>query len=175
MENKFYEITQNNSGGSFDVDDKLCHRLFIEADNANIAASIAENLGCYWDGCYNDMDCPCCGDRWYKPGEGSVVDLDRINEQWGGYEVSQYLDGTAHDNENVIDNIKSMYPDAVWLTELKVETTKFGGRKVVGKIRMDNIEQYAQLMANLYGWTKPECRIYYKDGTVKNIYINKHN
>jgi hypothetical protein len=26
---QFYEISQNNSGGSHIVDDKVCHRLFI--------------------------------------------------------------------------------------------------------------------------------------------------
>jgi hypothetical protein len=28
----FYEFSQNNSGGSFDVNDKLCHVMIIEAD-----------------------------------------------------------------------------------------------------------------------------------------------
>ena len=43
----FYLFDQNNSGGSFVLNDKLCHRLFIEADSAEEAVSIAENLGCY--------------------------------------------------------------------------------------------------------------------------------
>lgn len=29
----FYLFSQNNSGGSFIVNDKVCHRLFIEADD----------------------------------------------------------------------------------------------------------------------------------------------
>ena len=28
----FYEFDQNNSGGHFTVNDKVCHRLFIEAE-----------------------------------------------------------------------------------------------------------------------------------------------
>ena len=42
MKIKFYEFDQNNSGGVFKVDDKLCHRLFIEAENANQAIKKAE-------------------------------------------------------------------------------------------------------------------------------------
>ena len=61
----FYEFDQNNSGGHFVVDDKLCHRLFIEADTREEATEKAEELGCYWDGVDKGIDCPCCGDRWY--------------------------------------------------------------------------------------------------------------
>ena len=62
----WYEFTQNNSGGSFVVDDKVCHRIYIEADNFGKAVSIAESLGCYWNGVEKGIDCPCCGDRWSK-------------------------------------------------------------------------------------------------------------
>lgn len=60
----FYGFNQNNSGGHFVVDDSLCHRLFIEADDKDEAISKAEELGCYWDGVDKGIDCPCCGDRW---------------------------------------------------------------------------------------------------------------
>ena len=43
----WYEFTQNNSGGSFVVDDKVCHRIYIEAENFKEAVAIAESLGCY--------------------------------------------------------------------------------------------------------------------------------
>ena len=46
---KFYELSQNNTGGSFDVDETLCHRLIIEADTYEEAVAKAEDLGCYWD------------------------------------------------------------------------------------------------------------------------------
>jgi hypothetical protein len=45
----FYEFRQNNSGGSFDVNDKLCHVMIIEADTEAEAVNKAEELGCYWD------------------------------------------------------------------------------------------------------------------------------
>ena len=57
----WYCFKQNNSGGIFDVDDKVCHNLFIEAESFNNAVTKAEELGCYWDGVSKGMDCPCCG------------------------------------------------------------------------------------------------------------------
>jgi hypothetical protein len=60
----FYEFEQNNPGGRLDVDDILCHRIFIEAESYDEANKIAEDLGIYFDGVEEGMDCECCGDRW---------------------------------------------------------------------------------------------------------------
>ena len=60
----FYLFSQNNSGGFFEVNDKVCHFVIIEADDYRFANIIAEDIGIYFDGCENDTDCPCCGDRW---------------------------------------------------------------------------------------------------------------
>lgn len=170
----FYEISQNNSGGSFDTDEKVCHRLFIEAKSVEQAIEIAENLGCYWNGCENGMDCSCCGDRWYQP--DSPLDFDMMNTRWGGYEVSNWLTESKNkgpiNNDVAIQNLKDMYPGAVWLTEPIVEN-KYGSKRVIGKIRVDNVEQYAQILANLYGWTKPDARIFYLNGEVKEIFSKK--
>ncbi|WP_145691452.1 DUF7296 family protein [Bacillus licheniformis] len=76
----FYEYTQNNSGGSFLTNDKLCHRIFIEANSYEEADTIAEGLGVYWNGVSEGIDCGCCGDRW---GSADPVDLDRINKKDG--------------------------------------------------------------------------------------------
>lgn len=64
----FWHFSQNNSGGRFDFNIKsgITHHVVIEADNVNDANRRAEAIGIYFDGCDNDMDCPCCGDRWYK-------------------------------------------------------------------------------------------------------------
>lgn len=170
---KFYQFDQNNSGGSHIVDDKVCHRLFIEAESIDEAISKAEDLGCYWNGCETGDDCPCCGDRWYHP--WNHVDLDEMNTKWNGYEISQWLTekkkGTVMSSV-AIENLKSTYPDATWLSGPVVEN-KYGSTRVVGRIRLDNIEQYAQILANQYGWTKPDCRIFYKDGSVKEIFMDK--
>lgn len=59
---KFYEYKQNNSGGYFHINNKVCGTIFIEADSSDEANRIAEQLGCYWDGCDKGLDCTCCGD-----------------------------------------------------------------------------------------------------------------
>jgi hypothetical protein len=51
--------------------------------------------------------------------------------------------------------------------------SKYGSRRVIGRVKLDNIEQYAQILANLYGWTTPDARIFYLDGNVKEIHKNK--
>ena len=61
----FYHFSQNNSGGAFDLTDKLTHHVIVEAESAERANDKLESLGGYFDGCESDRDCPCCGDRWY--------------------------------------------------------------------------------------------------------------
>lgn len=60
----FYHYDQNNSGGSFDIDDNVTLNVIIEAENAMEADMIAERIGIYFNGVEDDMDCECCGDRW---------------------------------------------------------------------------------------------------------------
>ena len=60
----FYTFGQNNPGGSFIVDDTVCHYVIIEADDYALANDLAEYKGIYFNGCDDDIDCPCCGDRW---------------------------------------------------------------------------------------------------------------
>jgi len=121
MKTKFYEFSQNNSGGSFDVDKDVCHRLFIEATNAEQANGIAQNLGVYFDGCDSGMDCDCCGDRWYEADDYDVVDLKKLSVSY--------------------------------------------------KTELTTIEDYAQLLADEYGWTTPDARVFYLSG--ERTEINK--
>lgn len=62
----FYTYRQNSSGGSFIVDDNITINVIIEADNAEQANKKAKAIGIYFDGCKQEKDCPCCGDRWYR-------------------------------------------------------------------------------------------------------------
>lgn len=62
---KWYKFDQNNSGGSFDEDKKVCPRVFIQALSAEDANQKAESLGIYFNGVEEGQDCECCGDRWY--------------------------------------------------------------------------------------------------------------
>lgn len=73
---KFYGFSQNNSGGSFIINDYVCEYVIIEAFSSDHANERAENVGIYFNGCDTGDDCPCCGDRW--------------NSLWGddeGYDV----------------------------------------------------------------------------------------
>ena len=156
LKKKFYEFNQNNSGGSFDVDENVCHRVIIEATDANHALAIFEPMIENQSG-----SCPCCGDRWY------TYDPDEINlDEWKekGYSVGVY----------------SHYPDVEqrWFKlygefpriEEPTWKTRYSSKEFTGKIYFENIEQYCQFMANAYGWTVPDIRIHFLDGTKKEIF-----
>lgn len=113
---QWFEFNQNNSGGHFVVDDKGCHRVWIQAPSQEDAVEQAKSLGMYFNGVEAGFDCRCCGDRW--------------NEPWRA-------------------------------TELPVDYGENG--------TFETIEQYAQFLADRYGWTSPDGRLYYADGTVKEI------
>lgn len=117
----WYQFNQSNPSGYFITNDKLCHRLFIEAETFTEAIEKAEDLGCYWDGVRKSIDCPCCGNRW---------------SQW---------------NEGLVDLTEKAWKD----------------------ISFSTIEEYAQYLAENYGWTTPDIRLYYKDGNVKEIFSYK--
>lgn len=70
----FYHYSQNNSGGSFDNDDRVCHHVIVEADSADEADVRAESIGLYFDGVERGLDCSCCGDRWYRAYEKSTAE-----------------------------------------------------------------------------------------------------
>ena len=158
----FYEFRQNNSGGHFDVDENLCHRLYIEADTQSEAISKAEELGCYWDGVYKGIDCPCCGDRWDE-------DCDEINiekYQTKGYKV--WISGTN------ITRWNERYGRYSVIESPSSQPLGYADRKICsGKISFKNIEEYAQYLANEYGWTSPDARIFYKNGNVKEIFSER--
>lgn len=77
---KFFAFQQNNSGGSFDVDDKICHILYIEAHNYEEARKKAMDMGVYFNGCDIGLDCPCCGDRWSDYAD--EIDLTELSDRY---------------------------------------------------------------------------------------------
>lgn len=109
---KFYEFNQNNTGGSFEVNEMVCHRVFIQANNDDEANKIALNMGIYFDGVSGGLDCGCCGDRWHESTEYDAIEFP----------------------------------------------------KEYGNQMFNSIEEYAQNLANNYGGTKPDARIFYADG-----------
>lgn len=161
----WYCFDQNNSGGSFVVDDKVCHRLFIEANSTEEAISKAEDLGCYWNGVASGMDCPCCGDRW------SCYWLNPVNlekYQTEGYRVSVF-DGIYRNTKKEWENRYRKYRV---IKEPEFDKG-YSVRSYVGAIGFNNIEEYAQYLADEHGWTIPDARIYYSDGSVKEIFTEK--
>ena len=66
----FYTFYQNNSGGTFALP---AINVSVEADSADEANDIAESHGVYFDDDY-DIDCECCGQRWYRATEWDAVD-----------------------------------------------------------------------------------------------------
>jgi hypothetical protein len=155
---KFYEFTQNNTGGSFDCNDRLCRRLIIEANNEEQAIEKAESLGCYWNGVEEGYDCSCCGDRWYRYSDEIIIN--------GSYPIIEY-------NCSDIDSVKEKFKNFSFLQEPKVVEKKIGKTlytTVEASIKLENIEDYAELMTKLYGgWTKPDTRIFYFDGSVSEF------
>lgn len=77
MKNKFYNYSQNNSGGSFICDEEkgIGEYVIIEALSADDANQRAERIGLYFDGW---GDCPCCGNRWSSAWEDSGYDIPSI-------------------------------------------------------------------------------------------------
>jgi len=73
---RYFHFSQNNSGGSFDVDDKVAHHVIIQARSPEEANRLAINVGIYFEGCSTGQDCSCCGDRWYPAyGDGDETPL----------------------------------------------------------------------------------------------------
>jgi len=105
---KFFTYIQNNSGGGFHQDEEsgIGLNVIIEANSSEEANDKAESIGLYFDGCDNDRDCSCCGDRWYRSYEDGT-DTPRIYDQdvssqdykeewmiWGPYSYIHYTNGT---------------------------------------------------------------------------------
>ena len=98
---KFYVFNQNNTGGNFVfTPNALSHWVIIEAMSADAANAKLEQLGGYFDGCDDGLDCSCCGDRWYRcdenDGENEPMIYNEIH--WMGENPEafiHYLDGSV--------------------------------------------------------------------------------
>jgi hypothetical protein len=63
----FYSFRQNNSGGHFVRNKNVDGTVIIEADDEKSAIYRAYEVGIYFNGVSEGMDCECCGDRWSEP------------------------------------------------------------------------------------------------------------
>jgi hypothetical protein len=100
----FYTYSQNNSGGSFDIDHHfgITTYVIVEADSASDADERAEDIGLYFNGA---GDCDCCGNRW-SPAAGwwdDASDGDSVPSIWGEpvweYTASNYRTRRTGENK----------------------------------------------------------------------------
>lgn len=96
---KFFKYRQNNSGGSFDINDAtgIGPIVWIEAEGEAHADDRAESIGIYFDGVDKGFDCPCCGDRWSESWRGGKdkVEIDsKYDFMWHDTVYVHRMDGT---------------------------------------------------------------------------------
>jgi hypothetical protein len=146
---KFYEFNQNNSGGEFVVDGKICHRLFIEANTPEEATAKAVSMGVYFNGVADGRDCDCCGDRWYDCPTAYSFPHD-----YGRFSTK------LHDLSK--EKMQKFYNGKV--VSIGKSTTEY-------KVTFPTVKDFAQYCADQYGWTTPDGRIFYMNGAV--VEVNK--
>ena len=98
----WYEFDQNNSGGFFEMNDDVSIKVFIQSENAAGANQKAEEVGIYFDGCEDGIDCDCCGDRWYRAGDP----LDSFKTYFWRKENTEY--------DNISDYVQAIANDSMW-------------------------------------------------------------
>jgi len=91
---KFYLFDQNNSGGVHLVEgNKFDTKVVIEAETADAANIRAQEIGIYFD-VECEIDCECCGSRWFEASEydgyESLTDIKLIRDY-----VIHYAVGTV--------------------------------------------------------------------------------
>jgi hypothetical protein len=155
------------------VDDKLCHRLVIEAFNEKEALSKAEDMGVYFDGCEDGRDCSCCGDRWSS--WTSIIDISQYKES--GYPVSVYGNfnrkDTPESKAKNEDYWRSKYGMYKLLKKPEWKNTTISVKQYIGALKVEYLEQYLQFRADENGWTSPDIRIFYLNGKVTEIFSRK--
>ncbi len=148
MNTKFFEFNQNNSGGYFDTDDNVCHRVIIEAETEEQAKEIfkpmIENAS---------SSCPCCGDRW-----GGYCDEKTLDDFKNGYSATIYTHYKDYETR-----WETLYGSFKRKEEPKL-SKEYGFTKYGTTVFFDTINDYFQLMANMYGQTTPDIRVHLLNG-----------
>lgn len=98
---RFWTFRQNNSGGSFDQNETVSTFVIMEALDADDANCRAREIGIYFNGVEDGIDCDCCGDRWYPAYEegfknpevyGKLLEKHK-QDVVGGNTIVYYIDG----------------------------------------------------------------------------------
>lgn len=76
----YYTYRQNNSGGSFTTP---AINLVVKADSKEQAEVIALANGVYFDPMF-EVDCECCGNRWYDFADVSdtIPEVSNWDKSW---------------------------------------------------------------------------------------------
>lgn len=103
----FFHFDQNNSGGSYDVDENVAQIVVIEALNADAANVIAQEIGIYFDGVSTGADCDCCGNRWTRTYADDAEDAP--DEEWIAMHSSWKSQGNPYAFVHFADGRKLSY------------------------------------------------------------------
>lgn len=166
----FYEFDQNNSGGTFDVDENVCHRVIIEATSQEHACAIFEPM------IYSQTSsCACCGDRW-SPEYADKINIAKIIQD--GWKVTHYS------TTDISDPTNKLVEEMIWADKYGIfprtedptwHKSIFGSSVYEGKIYFTDLDMYLMFMANEYGWTTPDIRVHYLDGTKKEFFTTRRS
>ena len=101
---QFWIYEQNYVNGKYivDKDRGISALVFIEAPDADMADLKAQILGIYFDGYSADMseiDCDCCGSRWFR------AEASTSSPEVFGFAVDG---GYDHDGEHVAKSLEAM-------------------------------------------------------------------
>jgi hypothetical protein len=116
----FHCFNQNNSGGRFRTDHArgISHYVIVEGNSREDIIERAQDIGLYFDGCRTGRDCSCCGDRWYKPWEGTDLTdtpmiygedvssgVYNVTEEYGTAWITDGAEGYIHYANNVVQPV----------------------------------------------------------------------
>ena len=91
---KLFVVRQNNSGGSFCVNDSngTGERVFVLAKNENSVLDLLEIKSVvYFDGVSQGLDCECCGDRWWRDAEEVEDENNKVVSFSSFYEAYDFV------------------------------------------------------------------------------------
>jgi len=100
----WFEYRQNNSGGSFVTNEDVSIYVLIQAEGREDANRKAEEVGIYFDGVSDGLDCDCCGDRWSEP-------WDEL-EAFSVYSWKNTVNRKTYDN--VLDYAQALANEDTW-------------------------------------------------------------
>lgn len=104
----FYKYCQNNTGGSFDIDESVSINVWIQADSPIRANAIAVNeASIYFDGVARAIDCACCGDRWHELYETDMPDFKTLEQVLDYYEQDSILSYTKEVTKTNLEQLSA--------------------------------------------------------------------